>query len=77
MCTGAVCWGWKGAGGLRAGAQKEGVQEREGKVIALYHRFNDEEDKWIVSLEGADYTDQEILEAIEFQKQYFEGILVR
>ncbi|MDO5122717.1 MAG: inorganic pyrophosphatase [Erysipelotrichaceae bacterium] len=49
----------------------------EGKVIAVYHRLNDVEDKWIVSIDGTDYTDEEILQAIHFQEQYFEGVLVR
>ena len=49
----------------------------EGKVIAVYHRFNDVEDKWIVSLDGSNYSDEEILEAIHFQEQYFEGELLR
>lgn len=49
----------------------------EGKVIAVYHRFHDVEDKWIVSLDGTDYTDEEILQAIRFQEQYYEGELVR
>ncbi|MCR5448414.1 MAG: inorganic diphosphatase [Solobacterium sp.] len=49
----------------------------EGKVIAVYHRLNDAEDKWIVSVDGTDYTDEEILQAIHFQEQYFEGVLVR
>ena len=49
----------------------------EGKVVAIYHRTNDNEDKWIVSLDGRDYSDEEILEAIAFQEQYFEGVLIR
>ena len=49
----------------------------EGKVIAVYHRFNDAEDKWIVSLDGSDYSDDEILQTIRFQEQYFEGELLR
>ena len=40
-------------------------------------RFNDVEDKWIVSLGGSDYSDDEILQAIHFQEQYYEGKLVR
>ena len=48
----------------------------EGKVIAIYHRTNDIEDKWIVSLDR-DYSDAEILKAIEFQERYFEGELIR
>lgn len=49
----------------------------EGIVIAVYHRTNDVEDKWIVSLDGSDYTDEEILKTINFQEQYFKGRLLR
>ena len=49
----------------------------EGKVIAVYHRFHDMEDKWIVSPDGTDYTDEEILQKIRFQEQYFDGELLR
>ena len=58
------------------GAEKT-LRSFAGKVIAVYHRFNDAEDKWIVSLDGSDYSDEEILQAIRFQEQYFEGELVR
>ena len=53
------------------------LERFEGKVIAVYHRLNDCEDKWIVSLDGSDYTDAEILDAIRFQERFFEGELVR
>ena len=46
-------------------------------VIAIYHRINDNEDKWIVSLDGSDYSDEEILKMIQFQEQYFEGELIK
>ena len=55
----------------------EPLKTFEGKVIAVYHRTNDNEDKWIVSLDGREYTDEEIMEAIFFQEQYFEGVLLR
>ena len=53
------------------------LTEYTGKVIAIYHRTNDKEDKWIVSLDDKNYTDAEILEAIHFQEKYFEGVLLR
>ena len=53
------------------------LESFEGKVIAIYHRTNDSEDKWIVSLDGRDYSDDEILKAIHFQEQYFKGELYR
>ena len=46
-----------------------------GKVIAVYHRLNDNEDKWIVSLNGETIPAEDILEAIGFQEQYFMGEL--
>lgn len=48
-----------------------------GKVIAVYHRLNDVEDKWIVSIGDRNYSDEEILSAINFQEQYFMGELYR
>ena len=53
------------------------IRSFEGRVIAVYHRFDDVEDKCIVSLDGSDDSDEEILQAIRFQEQYFEGELVR
>lgn len=48
----------------------------QGKVIAVYHRFDDNEDKWIVA-DNNDFTDNEILNAINFQEKYFQGRLYR
>lgn len=53
------------------------VDHFEGIVIAVVHRFNDLESKWVVSSDGSDYTDDEILEKINFQEQYFDSVLVR
>jgi len=49
----------------------------EGKVVAVFHRFNDVEDKWIVSLDGNDIPDEIILGDISFQEQFFYGKLYR
>jgi len=56
---------------------QEPLKEFEGTVIAIYHRINDDEDKWVVALDDRYYTDKEILEAIHFQEQYFQGKLYR
>ena len=53
------------------------LREFSGRVIAVYHRINDIEDKWIVSMDGRDYSDEEILQTIHFQEQYFQGELLR
>ena len=48
-----------------------------GKVIAVWHRYNDIEDKWIVTPGGEDIPDREITEKIAFQEKYFDGELFR
>ena len=53
------------------------LTEFEGKVIAVYHRFNDDEDKWIVAADGKDRADEEILKEIEFTEKFFKGELIR
>ena len=53
------------------------VKEFEGKVIAVWHRFDDVEDKWIVSLNGEDIADEKIVGDISFQEQFFYGKLYR
>ncbi len=45
------------------------------KVIGVYHRLNDNEDKWFVSLSGETIPADDILDAIDFQEQYFMGEL--
>lgn len=49
----------------------------EGKVIAVWHRFDDVEDKWIVSLSGEDIAEEKILGDISFQEQFFYGKLYK
>ena len=51
------------------------VRRFAGRVIAVWHRLNDCEDKWIVSADGRTYTRDEILEAIRFQERFFAGEL--
>lgn len=49
----------------------------EGVVIAVLHRKNDCEDKWIVAPKGMTFTDGEILAATHFQEKYFDVALQR
>ena len=48
-----------------------------GKVIAIIHRLNDDDDKLIVAKVGQDYTDDEMRKAAEFQEKYFKSIIIR
>ena len=47
----------------------------KGKLIAIIHRLNDCEDKWVVSAGGMSFTKEEILQATAFQEQYFESVI--
>lgn len=57
--------------------ENEPIKAFDGVVIAIIHRLNDVEDKWIVTKEGVLLFDQEILESIEFQERYFKIQLIR
>lgn len=43
----------------------------DGVVIAVIHRFDDCEDKWVVAAPGARYTAEEIRAAVAFQEKYY------
>lgn len=43
----------------------------DGVVIAVIHRFDDCEDKWVVAAPGARYTADEIRAAVAFQEKYY------
>ena len=49
----------------------EPLQEFEGRVIAIIHRLDDVEDKWVVVPEGMSFTKEEIIAQVAFQEQYF------
>ena len=48
-----------------------------GRVIAIIHRVNDNDDKLVVMADGRNYTDEQIRALTEFQEQYFESIIIR
>ena len=65
---------------------KSPVHEFTGKVIAVYHRYDDNETKWIVvpcddegkvPVDIEIPTDNEIYAQIAFQEQFFCGVLVK
>lgn len=47
------------------------LKEFTGVVVAIIHRLNDIEDKWIVAPEGVEFTKEEIMKKVEFQEKYF------
>ena len=50
----------------------EPVSEFEGKVIAIIHRLEDVEDKWVVAPKNASFTKEEIMQQVAFQEKYFQ-----
>lgn len=49
------------------------VKEFVGEIIAVIHRRNDVEEKWVVAPEGMTFSEEEIMEQVRFQEQYFES----
>lgn len=50
----------------------EPIKEFVGKIIAIIHRFDDVEEKWVVAPENIMFTKEEIMEQVNFQEQYFQ-----
>ena len=47
------------------------VDEFTGRVIAVIHRYDDIEEKWVVAPVGKTYSAEEIKAQVDFQEQYF------
>ncbi len=55
----------------------EPKEEYTGKVIAVIHRTNDDDDKLIVVPSHINYTDEQIRALTEFQERFFESEIYR
>ena len=51
----------------------EPVEEFVGRIIAIIHRFDDVEEKWVVVPEDVSFTKEEIMQQVEFQEKYFKS----
>lgn len=49
------------------------VDEFTGKRIAIIHRRDDVEDKWVIAPENISFTKQQIEEMVYFQEQYYDS----
>lgn len=47
------------------------IKEFTGKVIAVIHRLDDVEEKWVVAPKNMTFSKEEIAEKVEFQEKYF------
>ena len=52
------------------------VKEFSGKVIAIIHRYNDVEDKWVVAKEDKEYSIEEIRSLTHFQEQFYDITII-
>ena len=48
----------------------------DGIVIAVVHRFDDNECKWVACKKGGKYTADEIMAAINFQEQFYHSQII-
>ena len=53
------------------------LNEFRGKVIAIIHRTNDNDDKLVVVSEEKNYTNEQIIALTEFQEKYFDSVIYR
>lgn len=51
----------------------EAVEKFTGVIIAIVHRNDDVEEKWIVAPMGMTFTKEEIRKQIHFQEKYFDS----
>ena len=49
----------------------------EGRVVAVIHRTNDNDDKLVVMEDGRNYSDDQLEALLEFQERFFEHIILR
>ena len=54
----------------------EAVEKFTGKIIAVIHRSDDVEEKWVVCPESQSFSKEEIMEQVKFQEQYFQSEII-
>ena len=52
---------------------EKAVEKFSGKIIAIIHRNDDVEEKWVAAPEGMTFSEKEIMEQVYFQEQYFDS----
>ncbi len=55
----------------------ESLETFEGRVVAVVHRTNDDDDKLVVVPDGQEISDEEIEKAVAFQEQWFTHEILR
>lgn len=52
------------------------VHKFTGKIIAVIHRSDDIEEKWVVCPVDCSYSKREIMEQVKFQEQFFNSDII-
>ena len=52
------------------------IEKFTGKVIAIVHRTNDVEDKWVVASANMTFSKEEIEKKVAFQEKYFKHEII-
>lgn len=52
------------------------VEKFTGKIIAIIHRLDDAEDKWVVCPENKTFSKEEIAQQVRFQEQFFKAEII-
>lgn len=53
----------------------EPISTFTGKIIAIIHRKDDIEEKWVVAPGNASFSEEEIKQAVNFQEKYFHIVI--
>ena len=53
------------------------VKSFSGVIIAIVHRDDDVEEKWVVAPEGVNFTAEEIMEQISFTEKYYRSHIIQ
>lgn len=51
----------------------EPLKHYTGELIAIIHRQNDVEDKWVIAPKGCKFNEDEIMEIVNFQERFFDS----
>ena len=54
----------------------EPVEKFTGKIIAVIHRSDDIEEKWVVCPENLSFDKQEIMKQVEFQERFYHSEII-
>ncbi|WP_068985597.1 MULTISPECIES: inorganic diphosphatase [Lysinibacillus] len=55
--------------------KQEPLESFTGNLVAIIHRNDDIEDKWVVALPNEEFSVEEIWEQVSFMEQYFDAVI--